>query len=167
MAQTKRPWPCPYLKFSSPIVVVKAGIVAAFGHILELVAMLATRSPQLRYSPSRTPDLNDIEPVTDTLHPPRHRPDRGPRAALPVFGSENQCLRSSSMTTPARLRLWFAQAFAAGPPPVPNLGIVMGSEFPSLMGKLVCSVMEYRVRVLARRVRHPLTMQANRKGFPK
>jgi sarcosine/dimethylglycine N-methyltransferase len=46
-------------------------------------------------------------------------------------------------------RAWFAQAFAAGPPPAPNLGIVMGPEFPSLTGNLARSLTEDRVRVLA------------------
>ena len=46
-------------------------------------------------------------------------------------------------------KAWFAQAFAAGPPPAPNLGIVMGPEFPGLTGNLVRSLMEDRVRVFA------------------
>jgi sarcosine/dimethylglycine N-methyltransferase len=52
-------------------------------------------------------------------------------------------------------KAWFAQAFAAGPPPAPNLGTVMGPEFPVLAGNLARSIMEDRVRVLARRVQHP------------
>lgn len=46
-------------------------------------------------------------------------------------------------------RAWFAQAFAAGPPPAPNLGVVMGPEFPGLTGNLSRSIVEGRVSVLA------------------
>ena len=43
---------------------------------------------------------------------------------------------------------FFAQLRASGPPPMPNLGVVMGPDFPQLTGNLGRSLMEGRVGVL-------------------
>jgi len=43
---------------------------------------------------------------------------------------------------------FFAQLRASGPPPTPNLGVVMGPDFPQLAGNLGRSLMEGRVGVL-------------------
>ena len=43
---------------------------------------------------------------------------------------------------------FFAQLRASGPPPMPNLGVVMGPDFPQLAGNLGRSLMEGRVGVL-------------------
>jgi sarcosine/dimethylglycine N-methyltransferase len=67
------------------------------------------------------------------------------RDAVEAAGFRTRAWHDDSDTAKA----WFAQAMAAGPPPAPNLGIVMGPEFPSLAGNLARSVMEGRVRVLA------------------
>jgi len=43
---------------------------------------------------------------------------------------------------------FFAQLRASGPPPTPNLGVVMGPDFPQLAGNLGRSLMEGRLGVL-------------------
>ncbi|HEY9026747.1 MAG TPA: class I SAM-dependent methyltransferase [Burkholderiaceae bacterium] len=44
---------------------------------------------------------------------------------------------------------WFAQIAASGPPPAPNLGVVLGPDFPLLTGNLARSLREGRVRVVS------------------
>jgi SAM-dependent methyltransferase len=43
---------------------------------------------------------------------------------------------------------WFASLRASGPPPVPNLGVIMGPDFPQLAANLGRSIMEGRLGVL-------------------
>jgi sarcosine/dimethylglycine N-methyltransferase len=43
---------------------------------------------------------------------------------------------------------WFAALRASGPPPVPNLGVVMGPDFAQLAANLGRSIMEGRVGIL-------------------
>jgi ubiquinone/menaquinone biosynthesis C-methylase UbiE len=43
---------------------------------------------------------------------------------------------------------WFAQMRASGPPPSPNLGVVMGSDFAQLAANLGRNLMEGRVGIL-------------------
>jgi hypothetical protein len=43
---------------------------------------------------------------------------------------------------------WFASLRASGPPPAPNLGVVMGPDFPQLAANLGRSIMEGRLGVL-------------------
>jgi sarcosine/dimethylglycine N-methyltransferase len=43
---------------------------------------------------------------------------------------------------------WFATMRAAGPPPPPNLGTIMGPDFPQLAANLARSIMEGRVSIL-------------------
>jgi SAM-dependent methyltransferase len=45
-------------------------------------------------------------------------------------------------------KTWFAQLRASGPPPSPNLGVVMGPDFAALAGNLGRSLMEGRVGIL-------------------
>src|SRR5262245_12420351 len=45
-------------------------------------------------------------------------------------------------------RNWFAQLRAAGPPPSPNLGVVMGPDFAKLSGNLGRNLMEGRIGIL-------------------
>ena len=49
-------------------------------------------------------------------------------------------------TEPAKA--WFAQLRASGPPPSPNLGVVMGPDFPQLATNLGRSLMEGRLGIL-------------------
>ena len=44
---------------------------------------------------------------------------------------------------------WFAQLRASGPPPSPNLGVVMGPDFAELVANLGRSLMEGRVGILS------------------
>jgi len=46
-------------------------------------------------------------------------------------------------------KAWFAQASASGPPPAPNLGLVIGPDFPRVIANLARNLMEGRVGVLA------------------
>jgi len=46
-------------------------------------------------------------------------------------------------------KAWFAQLRASGPPPSPNLGVVMGPDFAQFTTNLARSVMEGRVGLLA------------------
>lgn len=43
---------------------------------------------------------------------------------------------------------WFAETRAAGPPPPPNLGVVMGPDFPQLTGNLGRNLLEGRLGVV-------------------
>ena len=43
---------------------------------------------------------------------------------------------------------WFAQLRASGPPPSPNLGVVMGPDFPQLSANLGRNLMEGRLGIL-------------------
>ncbi len=45
-------------------------------------------------------------------------------------------------------KAWFAQLRASGPPPSPNLGVVMGPDFPQLAANLGRNLMEGRLAVL-------------------
>jgi ubiquinone/menaquinone biosynthesis C-methylase UbiE len=45
-------------------------------------------------------------------------------------------------------KAWFAQMRAAGPPPSPNLGVVMGPDFPQLSANLGRNLMEGRLGIL-------------------
>ncbi|QKC91936.1 class I SAM-dependent methyltransferase [Mesorhizobium sp. NZP2234] len=45
-------------------------------------------------------------------------------------------------------KAWFAQLRASGPPPSPNLGVVMGSDFAELAANLGRNLMESRLGVL-------------------
>jgi hypothetical protein len=49
-------------------------------------------------------------------------------------------------TEPAKA--WFAQLRAAGPPPSPNLGVVMGPDFAQLATNLGRNLMEGRLGIL-------------------
>jgi SAM-dependent methyltransferase len=44
---------------------------------------------------------------------------------------------------------WFAQMRASGPPPSPNLGTVMGPDFPQLTGNLARNLIEGRLGILS------------------
>lgn len=44
-------------------------------------------------------------------------------------------------------KAWFEQLRASGPPPAPNLGLVMGPDFPLLAGNLGRNLMEGRLRI--------------------
>ena len=46
-------------------------------------------------------------------------------------------------------RAWFAQMRASGPPPSPNLGVVMGPDFVQLSGNLARNLMEDRIGILS------------------
>jgi sarcosine/dimethylglycine N-methyltransferase len=45
-------------------------------------------------------------------------------------------------------KAWFGQLFASGPPPSPNLGVVMGPDFAQLAANLGRNLMEGRVGIL-------------------
>jgi hypothetical protein len=45
-------------------------------------------------------------------------------------------------------KAWFAQPRASGPPPAPNLGVVMGPDFAQLTANLARNLVEGRLGVL-------------------
>jgi sarcosine/dimethylglycine N-methyltransferase len=45
-------------------------------------------------------------------------------------------------------KAWFAQVRASGPPPSPNLGVVMGPDFAQLSANLARNLMEERIGIL-------------------
>ena len=45
-------------------------------------------------------------------------------------------------------KTWIAQLRASGPPPSPNLGVVMGPDFPQLAANLGRNLMEGRLGIL-------------------
>ena len=49
-------------------------------------------------------------------------------------------------TEPAKA--WFAQLRASGPPPSPNLGVVMGADTPQIIANLARNLMQGRLRIL-------------------
>jgi sarcosine/dimethylglycine N-methyltransferase len=49
----------------------------------------------------------------------------------------------------ATAKAWFAQVRASGPPPSPNLGVVMGPDFAQLSGNLARNLMEGRTGILS------------------
>lgn len=70
-------------------------------------------------------------------------------AAATRAAIEAACFRTlvwQDDTEPAKA--WFAQLRASGPPPSPNLGLVMGPDFPDLAANLGRSLMEGRLSVL-------------------
>ncbi len=43
---------------------------------------------------------------------------------------------------------WFAALQAGGPPPSPNLGLVLGADFPGMTGNLARNLREGRAGIL-------------------
>jgi sarcosine/dimethylglycine N-methyltransferase len=46
-------------------------------------------------------------------------------------------------------KTWFAQMRASGPPPSPNLSVLMGADFPQLIGNLARNLIEGRLDILS------------------
>jgi sarcosine/dimethylglycine N-methyltransferase len=46
-------------------------------------------------------------------------------------------------------KAWFAQMRASGPPPSPNLSVLMGADFPQLTGNLARNLIEGRLEILS------------------
>jgi sarcosine/dimethylglycine N-methyltransferase len=46
-------------------------------------------------------------------------------------------------------KTWFAQMRASGPPPSPNLSVLMGEDFPQLTGNLARNLIEGRLEILS------------------
>jgi SAM-dependent methyltransferase len=46
-------------------------------------------------------------------------------------------------------KAWFAQMRASGPPPSPNLSVLMGADFPQLTGNLARNLIEGRLDILS------------------
>ncbi|WP_413987722.1 class I SAM-dependent methyltransferase [Labrys okinawensis] len=68
----------------------------------------------------------------------------GTREAIEPAGFQALIRQDDTETAKA----WFAGLRASGPPPSPNLGVVMGPEFPALTGNLGRSLMEGRLGIL-------------------
>jgi sarcosine/dimethylglycine N-methyltransferase len=66
------------------------------------------------------------------------------RAAVEPAGFRTLAWHDDSETAKA----WFAQVRASGPPPSPNLGVVMGPDFALLSGNLARNLMEDRIGIL-------------------
>ena len=66
------------------------------------------------------------------------------RAAVEPAGFRTLVWQDDSETAKA----WFAQVRASGPPPSPNLGVVMGPDFAQLSGNLARNLMEGRTGIL-------------------
>jgi ubiquinone/menaquinone biosynthesis C-methylase UbiE len=66
------------------------------------------------------------------------------RAAIEGAGFRKLVSQDDSETAKA----WFAQLRASGPPPSPNLGVVMGPDFAQLSGNLARNLMEGRIGIL-------------------
>ena len=45
-------------------------------------------------------------------------------------------------------KAWFAQLRESGPPPAPNLGLVVGPDFPQLLANMARNLMEGRIAIL-------------------
>jgi sarcosine/dimethylglycine N-methyltransferase len=66
------------------------------------------------------------------------------REAVEPAGFRTLAWQDDSETAKA----WFAQVRASGPPPSPNLGVVMGPDFAQLSGNLARNLMEDRIGIL-------------------
>jgi sarcosine/dimethylglycine N-methyltransferase len=66
------------------------------------------------------------------------------REAIEQAGFRTLIAQDDSETAKA----WFARLRASGPPPSPNLGVVMGPDFPELSGNLGRNIMEGRTGIL-------------------
>ena len=66
------------------------------------------------------------------------------REAIEPAGFRNLVWQDDSETAKA----WFAQVRAAGPPPSPNLGVVMGPDFAQLSANLGRNIAEGRIGIL-------------------
>jgi sarcosine/dimethylglycine N-methyltransferase len=66
------------------------------------------------------------------------------RGAIEPAGFRNLVWQDDSETAKA----WFAQVRAAGPPPSPNLGVVMGPDFAQLSANLGRNIAEGRIGIL-------------------
>jgi len=66
------------------------------------------------------------------------------REAVELAGFRTLVWQDDSETAKA----WFVQVRASGPPPSPNLGVVMGPDFAQLSGNLARNLMEDRVGIL-------------------
>jgi ubiquinone/menaquinone biosynthesis C-methylase UbiE len=66
------------------------------------------------------------------------------RAAIEPAGFRAVVWQDDSETAKA----WFAQMRASGPPPSPNLGVVMGPDFAQLSANLARNLMEGRIGIL-------------------
>jgi ubiquinone/menaquinone biosynthesis C-methylase UbiE len=58
-------------------------------------------------------------------------------------------LLSEADTLTALEQDWFKEAMSAPPQSVPNLGVVMGPEFPTMIGNLASNIRENRLGVLS------------------
>jgi sarcosine/dimethylglycine N-methyltransferase len=67
------------------------------------------------------------------------------RAAIEPAGFRTLVWQDDSETA----KTWFAQVRASGPPPSPNLGVVMGPDFAQLSGNLARNLMEGRTGILS------------------
>jgi sarcosine/dimethylglycine N-methyltransferase len=67
------------------------------------------------------------------------------REAVEAAGFRTLVWQDDSETAKA----WFAQVRASGPPPSPNLGVVMGPDFAQLSGNLARNLMEDRIGILS------------------
>jgi len=67
------------------------------------------------------------------------------RAAVEPAGFRTLVWQDDSETAKA----WFAQVRASGPPPSPNLGVVMGPDFAQLSANLARNLMEDRIGILS------------------
>lgn len=81
---------------------------------------------------ARTPDTSFLMTAVAT------------RDAIEPAGFRTLAWRDDSEVAAA----WFAQVRAAGPPPSPNLGVVMGPDFAQLAGNLGRNLMEGRLGIL-------------------
>jgi sarcosine/dimethylglycine N-methyltransferase len=66
------------------------------------------------------------------------------REVIEQAGFRTLIARDDSETAKA----WFARMRASGPPPAPNLGVVMGSDFAELSANLGRNIMEGRIGIL-------------------
>jgi len=66
------------------------------------------------------------------------------REAVEKAGLRTSVWQDDSETAKA----WFAQVRASGPPPSPNLGVVMGPDFGQLAANLARNLMEDRIGIL-------------------
>jgi sarcosine/dimethylglycine N-methyltransferase len=81
---------------------------------------------------ARTPDASFLMTATAT------------REAIEAAGFRTLAWQDDTETAKA----WFAQLRAAGPPPSPNLSVVMGPDFPQLTSNLARNLSEGRVGIL-------------------
>ncbi len=118
----------------------RARLYGEIRRVLKQGGRFATYDVVLRGSEPHYPVPWALTPATSFLLTPDET-----RTAIEAAGFRAQVWHDDSDTA----KSWFARQRASGPAPSPNLGTVMGPDFPKLAGNLARNVSEDRLGILS------------------